>query len=694
MSNLFISIKRIRFAVIFTACIFSQNSSAQSELDLTLLWSTSPAEAVQGGKFCGGLSLGDLNGDGEMEILVSCASNLYAYNNTGTELWHVNNGGSSQTPSGIADLDQDGLPEIVQYSSPNNLSVHDGTGEQVWSNTSTFDSLGSWNNAPTIVDIDGDGNLDIVAAERDGLLAAFDGNTGQLKWSNNLGIEYEYLVGTIAAGDLDQDGTIELVLFGYWGGMVIVVNGEDGTVDCTSSYLSSYGLKSGFNSYSGPALGDVDGDGDLEITVTAVYSDSTVPGFPGAVLSFEPSCALRYVTTEYVAGNETPQKMAWFIYTSPSLADVDDDGRLEAVVYDGNAVVHVIDADDGSVQWSYDTANGLGGAWAAPALADIDGDGLRDIIVSDFDSLIALDGFGGLLFEVDVQATEFQPSFTPGPLVADIDGNGLLDVVLCGGDGYLYRLEITGSSVIDSWPEYMQNIQRTGSYLESDSDGDGVNDADDNCPSTFNPDQIDQDLDGIGNECDSDLDGDGLDNALDNCPYIENPLQEDLDADGEGDACDNDADGDGVNDSLDNCLGLQNEDQADSDEDGIGDACDDDDDNDGVLDIADNCQFSYNPDQSDIDADGEGDLCDGDTDGDGVGNDIDLCPGSALNLEVSIDGCTGAQFIELNCGAASNYATHGAYVSCVAHAAIDAVDLGLIDCNEKARFVSNAAKEK
>ncbi len=163
-----------------------------------------------------------------------------------------------------------------------------------------------------------------------------------------------------------------------------------------------------------------------------------------------------------------------------------------------------------------------------------------------------------------------------------------------------------------------------------DADGDGVDDAEDNCPADPNPNQEDNDGDGAGDVCDPDDDNDGIADSDDNCPLAANPDQEDNDGDGAGDVCDPDDDNDGIADSDDNCPLAANPDQEDNDGDGAGDVCDPDDDNDGINDDIDNCPLMDNPDQTDFDGDGLGDVCDSDDDNDSVTDELDVCPATFI----------------------------------------------------------------
>jgi len=162
--------------------------------------------------------------------------------------------------------------------------------------------------------------------------------------------------------------------------------------------------------------------------------------------------------------------------------------------------------------------------------------------------------------------------------------------------------------------------------VNSDSDGDGVPDATDNCPLVANPTQANNDGDSQGDACDTDDDNDGVGDTTDNCPLMSNPNQANNDGDAQGDVCDTDDDNDGVGDTTDNCPLMSNPNQANNDGDAQGDVCDNDDDNDGVGDTTDNCPLMSNADQTNTDGDSQGDACDTDDDGDGVSDGTDNCP--------------------------------------------------------------------
>jgi len=213
-----------------------------------------------------------------------------------------------------------------------------------------------------------------------------------------------------------------------------------------------------------------------------------------------------------------------------------------------------------------------------------------------------------------------------------------------------------------------------------DSDGDGVSNCLDNCPTLANANQANADGDARGDACDNcptvanstqaNSDGDTLGDACDNCPTTTNQTQANVDGDSAGDACDNcptvsnstqtNSDGDTLGDACDNCPTTTNQTQANADGDSRGDVCDNcptapnstqtNSDGDTLGDACDNCPTTTNQTQTNVDGDSRGDACDNcpsvanntqaNADGDAWGDACDNCPTifTATQSDVDNDG--------------------------------------------------------
>ena len=214
--------------------------------------------------------------------------------------------------------------------------------------------------------------------------------------------------------------------------------------------------------------------------------------------------------------------------------DLCDDAEL--LLFDDSPTV-TIDGDtaDGATD---DPENDTCGNSSAPGLwyaVEGTGDWLNATTCAQaqYDTRLSVFGLPGGVDDIDID----NPCAELTCLTQNDDACGLQSTVrwLSEEDG-LYYILVHGYNTQAG--VFSLTVEREAPPDPNDRDADGVANEEDNCPETENPDQLDDDADGIGDACESDTDGDGVIDDLDNCPDIANPNQEDADNNGIGNACD------------------------------------------------------------------------------------------------------------------------------------------------------------
>jgi hypothetical protein len=257
------------------------------------------------------------------------------------------------------------------------FAFHDPTLKQGW--PKNIDSGGE--SSMRFADLNGDGVQEIITANSSGELDVWTGSGTRAPYFNN-GQTWLAPVPSLISNHLPDNGTIPL----------------------------------GRTGFTTPAIDDVNGDGRLDIVVAngekvfaLRYNGTVLPGFPVSINTAFSAPALRTKTNHIKPG----------IFSSPVLADLNEDGKLDIVV---------AALDQRAYAWSGTGA--LLPGWPVfmqdpnaaipagaesintPAIADVDGDGHLDVIVPTNEI------YAGSV-----------PAASPGDL-SDALAKGLLDTVL------------------------------------------------------------------------------------------------------------------------------------------------------------------------------------------------------------------------------------------------------------------------
>ncbi len=313
-------------------------------------------------------ALGDLDGDGKMEVVVSSGDKLYA--------WHIddrNGDGRPDSLSGwpvacpsmiaspvIADLDGDGDAEVVCETKNGSVYVFDHNGNILpgWPKTGLGEVAYS---TPAVADLDGDNHLEIIAAVRESVYVWRDnGEKFPGDWPFYAG---SYTTPSPAVGDLNKDGTLEIVCASLYKVYVLEPDGSpmSGWEEGRSAYLDL-----GYGNASSPVIGDIIDDDCLEVVISGknyLYAwDCHGDPLPGWPIKFKGS------------------------WSSPALGDIDGDGEVEIIVGSGEKNVYAFHSDgsllEGFPLITWDVVNN------SPAIGDLDGDGDMEIVAGSHNYLV------------------------------------------------------------------------------------------------------------------------------------------------------------------------------------------------------------------------------------------------------------------------------------------------------------------
>ena len=424
-----------------------------------------PPTFPSGGRFAGNVTIGDFNGDGKADLLLSnqCVSDADCTQSTLAVL--LGNGdGTYQTalisPTAavlssmtVGDFNGDGKLDVAVGNACPDLGCTTGSVYVLLGNgNGTFRAPVSYStsgNAFSVEagDINGDGKLDLIVANNPGSAGVLLGNgdgTFQSVTSFATGVAGRTAV---FLGDFNGDRKLDLAVVTADCGsscntlVSVLLGNGDGTFQAATASQSFTGLNP-----QAVALGDADGDGKLDLAVVESCSGDDICGneivnvllgkgdgtFGGAQSSTLGSSDITFISFADLNGDRKPE-----------LITVDPDAATAAVL---------LGAGDGTFsllgRYESDGTSPLSGA-----LGDLNGDGQTDLAVSNFcqinfqdtctGNVLVLLGNGSGIFSGPVGLPSNGGNFLV-PATADFNNDGRPDLALVGT---CFDLDCTGGAV-------------------------------------------------------------------------------------------------------------------------------------------------------------------------------------------------------------------------------------------------------
>lgn len=349
----------------------------------------------------------------------------------------------------LADLDGDGTDDLVAAWRGDfpRLVVHRGLPGGLFGEPEVLagvvDAIGRDPQGLAVADFDGDGDADIAVAQYvSSAVEVFTnlgrGGDGALSFERSARVRVGSFLGgyafprVVAAGDLDGDGDIDLVVNEIGGSRIAVMRNESGRFARAVEYRAPQ-IGNERPGIAGMRLIDFDGDGDLDALCPALLIESQQK-----ILAFvnDGNGGL----SERLVGSSAPLGYAF----SLELADLDGDGDLDAAT--GAALPGLIQVGRRTAAGVFDLANDsllpFGQLIRHLVAVDVDGDCDLDLVGVDGPARVVLTAInqtpgasgacGGGVAAAErgdggTRAPEPPPEALPLPAFGDMNDDGARD---------------------------------------------------------------------------------------------------------------------------------------------------------------------------------------------------------------------------------------------------------------------------
>ncbi len=303
----------------------------------------------------------------------------------------------------------------------------------------------------------------------------------------------------IADLGLSTDGTKSIVFGTVKGELHVIYKNGSGTWGEAPGFPVSLGGPIN----ASPAVGNLENNGVPAIVCG--YGSNSNLSQPGGVKAFRRDGTLLWSVASHdtIGNNGMPNGVPDPVVSTPAIADIDGDGKLEVVWGGLDFFLYVVDAATGAAKagWPKFMRDTI---WSSPVLHDIDGDGLPDIVIG-VDAHNEGPPFntpdGGCLHVLRFDSTQSCPDSNPvdcraptevagfpqcvdqtifsSPAIGDIDGDGKPEIVHGTGTFWpnraqkIYAWHCNGTPVA-GWP--VSIVGQSGAFngpALADLNGDG-----------------------------------------------------------------------------------------------------------------------------------------------------------------------------------------------------------------------------